>query len=74
MRQASAERLAADGVGQLVGYAAGSGGSPSHLAGFEFRRVDFVPESDRHLWREAGAHSGPPDGDSAPGVSSPMSL
>jgi hypothetical protein len=46
--------LAADGLGQLVGYAAGSGGSSRHLTGFEFRRMDFVPESDRHLWTEAG--------------------
>jgi Glycosyl transferase family 2 len=46
--------LAADGLGQLVGYAAGSGGSPRHLTDFEFRRMDFVPESDRHLWSEAG--------------------
>ena len=40
--------LAADGLGQLVGYAAGSGGSSRHLTDFEFRRMDFVPESDRH--------------------------
>jgi Glycosyl transferase family 2 len=46
--------LAADGLGQLTGYVAGSGGSSQHLTGFEFRRMDFVPESDRHLWREAG--------------------
>ena len=45
--------LAADGLGQLVGYLAGSGGSPRRLTDFEFRRMDFVPESDRHLWSEA---------------------
>jgi len=45
--------LAADGVGQLVGYVAGSGTSPNILIAFEFRRIDFVPESDRHLWGEA---------------------
>jgi hypothetical protein len=66
--------LAADGAGQLVGYLAGGGASPSYLTGFEFRRVDFVPERDRHLWGEPGAHSTPPDGESVPGVSSPVSL
>jgi hypothetical protein len=49
--------LAADGLGQLVGYVAGEGGSPRYLTGFEFRRVDHVPESDRHLWREAETHA-----------------
>jgi hypothetical protein len=47
--------LAADGVGQMVGYVAGGGASPRRLTAFEFRRVDFVPESDRHLWQEADA-------------------
>ena len=49
--------LGADGVGQLIGYLAGSGGSSQYLTGFEFRRMDFVPESDRHLWREAGTRA-----------------
>ncbi len=49
--------LAADGLGQLVGYIAGEGRSPDYLMGFEFRRVDHVPESDRHLWREAETHA-----------------
>ena len=44
--------LAADGMGQLVGYIAGSGSSPGYLTGFEFRRVDHVPERDRRLWAE----------------------
>jgi hypothetical protein len=44
--------LGADGAGQLIGYLAGSGASPRYLTGFEFRRMDFVPESDRHLWQE----------------------
>jgi len=47
--------LGADGVGQMIGYLAGGGGSARHLTAFEFRRVDFVPESDRRLWQEAGA-------------------
>ncbi len=42
--------LAADGAGQLLGYLAGVGISPHYLTRFEFRRVDHVPESDRHLW------------------------
>ena len=45
--------LGADGAGQLIGYLAGGGASPRYLTGFEFRRMDFVPESDRHLWHEA---------------------
>jgi hypothetical protein len=49
--------LGADGLGQLIGYVAGSGGSEYHLTGFEFRRMDFVPESDRHLWSEAGSRA-----------------
>lgn len=64
--------LVADGVGQLVGYVAGGGTSAHYLTGFEFRRVDFVPESDRHLWHDM-AHSAPAAGVSAPGVSSPVS-
>jgi Glycosyl transferase family 2 len=47
--------LGADGLGQMIGYLAGGGGSPRHLTAFEFRRVDFVPEGDRALWQEAGA-------------------
>jgi len=47
--------LAVDGVGQMIGYVAGSGGSARHLTAYEFRRIDFVPESDRRLWQEAGA-------------------
>jgi hypothetical protein len=47
--------LAADGLGQMIGYVAGGGGSAGHLTAYEFRRVDFVPESDRRLWQEAGA-------------------
>jgi Glycosyl transferase family 2 len=46
--------LGADGLGQMIGYTLGSGGSPRHLSAFECRRVDFVPESDRNLW-EANA-------------------
>jgi hypothetical protein len=64
--------LLADGLGQLVGYAAGGGASAHYLTGFEFRRVDFVPESDRHLWHDA-AHSAPAAGVNAPGVNSPVS-
>ncbi len=48
--------LVADGIGQLVGYLAGGGASAHYLTGFEFRRMDFVPASDRHLWTEAGSH------------------
>jgi hypothetical protein len=44
--------LAADGLGQLVGYLLGSGRSPVFLTGFEFRRMDHVPEQDRRLWLE----------------------
>jgi GT2 family glycosyltransferase len=44
--------LGADGTGQMIGYLAGGGASPRYLTGFEFRRMDFVPESDRHLWHE----------------------
>jgi hypothetical protein len=46
--------LGVDGAGQLIGYVAGGGRSAGRLTAFEFRRVDFVPESDRHLWQEAG--------------------
>ena len=46
--------LAADGLGQLLGYVAGGGVSAQHLTGFEFRRVDHVPESDRKLWLDSG--------------------
>ena len=49
--------LGADGVGQMIGYVAGGGGSARQLTAFEFRRVDFVPESDRHLWQEAGTRA-----------------
>ena len=44
--------LTADGVGQLVGYLAGAGGSPRFLTGFEFGRVNFVPAEERALWAE----------------------
>lgn len=44
--------LVADGAGQMVGYLAGSGGSPRYLTGFEFDRVNFVPPSERALWSE----------------------
>jgi hypothetical protein len=46
--------LAADGVGQLVGYLAGTGTSPGYLTGFEFERINFVPERERSLWAEPG--------------------
>ena len=49
--------LVADGCGQLVGYLAGGGTSAHFLTGFEFRRMDFVPASDRHLWNESGGHA-----------------
>jgi hypothetical protein len=49
--------LLADGVGQLLGYVAGQGSSSVYLTAFEYRRVDHVPESDRHLWLEAGTHA-----------------
>ncbi len=49
---------AADGLGQLLGYVAGAGGSARYLTGFEFRRVDHVPESDRKLWLELGGRTG----------------
>lgn len=48
--------LAADGWGQLVGYLAGGGDSATYLTGFEFRRVDHVPESDRDLWGTGVPH------------------
>ena len=48
--------LAADGIGQLMGYLTGGGTSAHYLTGFEFRRMDFVPASDRHLWMERGGH------------------
>jgi hypothetical protein len=44
--------LAADGLGQFVGYLSGAGGSSHRLVGYEFRRIDYVPESDRHLWAD----------------------
>ena len=44
--------LVADGAGQLMGYLAGSGTSPRYLTGFEFGRVNFVPEEERVLWEE----------------------
>lgn len=50
--------LAADGLGQLVGYIAGGGVSARYLTGFEFRRVDHVPESDRKLWLDLGGQTG----------------
>jgi hypothetical protein len=46
--------LVADGFGQFVGYLVGAGESPHRLVGFEFRRIDHVPESDRHLWARVG--------------------
>jgi hypothetical protein len=46
--------LAADGVGQLVGYLAGAGSSPQKLTRYEYRRIDHVPASDRHLWANVG--------------------
>jgi hypothetical protein len=52
-----ASGLAADGFGQLLGYVAGGGVSARYLTGFEFRRVDHVPESDRSLWLDAGTHA-----------------
>ncbi|HEU5040887.1 MAG TPA: hypothetical protein VFT84_08715, partial [Gemmatimonadales bacterium] len=64
--------LLADGVGQLVGYLAGSGGSPRYLTGFEFGRVNFVPERDRSLWSEAAQSPSAADG-SAGDASSPVS-
>jgi Glycosyl transferase family 2 len=50
--------LAADGLGQLMGYVAGGGVSSRYLTGFEFRRVDHVPESDRKLWLDLGGQAG----------------
>ncbi len=44
--------LAMDGLGQLVGYAAGAGRSPDRLAGLEFHRV-------RHLRRPIGSAATP---------------
>lgn len=64
--------LVADGLGQLVGYAAGGGNSAHTLTRFEFRRVDFVPESDRHLWHDT-VHPAPATGLNPPGVNSPVS-
>jgi hypothetical protein len=49
--------LAVDGVGQLLGYLAGAGGSAQELARFEFRRVDHVPEADRRLWTDFESHA-----------------
>jgi len=49
--------LAADGLGQLVGYVAGGGVSAHYLTRFEFRRVDHVPESDRKLWLDRGGQT-----------------
>jgi Glycosyl transferase family 2 len=51
--------LASDGLGQLVGYLSGAGGSSHQLTRFEFRRIDHVPESDRQLWADFGS---PPEG------------
>jgi hypothetical protein len=42
--------LAADAFGQFFGYLMGPGSSSHQLVRFEFRRIDHVPESDRHLW------------------------
>jgi hypothetical protein len=44
--------LAADGLGQLLGYLSGAGGAAQQLARCEFRRIDHVPESDRQLWAD----------------------
>jgi hypothetical protein len=46
--------LAVDGFGQFVGYLVGAGKSSRRLVKFEFRRIDHVPESDRHLWGGVG--------------------
>ena len=51
--------LAADGLGQLLGYLAGAGASPRLLAPFEFRRIDHVPAADRELWSNSPT---PPEG------------
>jgi GT2 family glycosyltransferase len=50
--------LTADGLGQLLGYLAGTGVSSRQLAHFEFRRVDHVPEADRKLWTGFGSQAG----------------
>jgi hypothetical protein len=50
--------LVADGLGQLLGYVAGGGVSSRCLTGFEFRRVDHVPEGDRKLWPELSGQTG----------------
>ena len=57
VRALLASGLVADGFGQLLGYVAGGGVSPRYLTGFEFRRVDHVPESDRYLWLDAGTQA-----------------
>ena len=44
--------LAADGLGQLVGYLSGAGAASQQLARCEFQRIDHVPESDRQLWAD----------------------
>ncbi len=50
--------LAADGLGQLVGYLAGAGSSLRKLAHYEFRRIDHVTEHDRKLWTDFGPEHG----------------
>ncbi|MGQ0657622.1 MAG: glycosyltransferase [Chromatiales bacterium] len=49
--------LAADGLGQLVGYLAGAGSSLRKLARFEFRRIDHVPQDERRLWKHPAGHT-----------------
>lgn len=47
--------LVLDGVGQMLGYALGPGGSVGELARYEFRRIDFVRAPDRALFEAASA-------------------
>ncbi len=41
--------LTLDGIGQMMGYAFGAGGSRAQLSTFEFHRERYVNESDRRM-------------------------
>ncbi|MFL5495220.1 MAG: glycosyltransferase [Gemmatimonadales bacterium] len=53
--------LAADGLGQFVGYLCGAGGASRQLARCEFGRIDHVPERDRQLWADVVGQTESPD-------------
>jgi len=40
--------LICDGMGQFAGYLAGAGHSAATLSNYEFNRIRFITEADRH--------------------------